>query len=356
MANAITKRTIKLADVAREAGVSHGTASNVFSRPDVVRKEVQARVHAAAAKLGYAGPSPLGRMLRAGKVNAIGVATAEPLSYFFEDPFSRVVMQGVSEACDRRGAGIALVSSANSEHLAWNMNSAVVDGFVVFCLEGGSKLIELARDRQLPFVALDYGTDDPDVATFGIDDRHGAQLAARHLTGLGHRRFGVLSLQSSDTPNGPSSFERISNCAYSGTRDRILGYFDALAEAGIDRSGTPIFETDNDWETTSAGLEYLFARDPGITALLCMSDRMAIYAFDWFAARGMRVPQDVSVVGFDGVPEAERSIPPLTTVVQPIQELGRRAAETILDGKAISIELPVTLAIRGSTAPPPNRA
>src|ERR1700754_2424050 len=102
-------KAVRLADVAKAAGVSHGTASNVFSRPEIVRKEVRDAVLAKAHELGYAGPDPKGRLLRAGKVNAIGVATAEPLSYFFEDPFARVVMAGISQACDATGAGISLV-------------------------------------------------------------------------------------------------------------------------------------------------------------------------------------------------------------------------------------------------------
>lgn len=130
------RKPIRLADVAKAAGVSHGTASNVFSRPEVVRPEVRERVLAEAHKLGYAGPDPRGRLLRAGKVNAIGVATADPLSYFFNDPFARVVMSGITQACDATGAGISLVSAANNEQLAWNIQSAVVDGFIIFCLEG----------------------------------------------------------------------------------------------------------------------------------------------------------------------------------------------------------------------------
>lgn len=343
---------MKLADVAREAGVSHGTASNVFSRPDIVREEVRERVHAAATKLGYSGPSPLGRMLRAGKVNAIGVATAEPLAYFFEDPFARVVMQGISEECDARGAGISLVSAANSEQLAWNINSAVVDGFVVFCLEGGSKLIELARERKLPFVALDYGFEDPTVHAFGIDDRAGARMAARHLVELGHRRFAVLSLQADEHPNGESSFSRLVNGAYSGTRDRINGYFDELNAAGIDTTTVPIFETENDKPTVDACLARIFEKDPSVTAILSMSDRMALDAINWLRANGRRVPEDVSIVGFDGVPEGLVSDPPLTTISQPMRELGRRAAGSILEGEQESIELPVSLLVRGSTAPP----
>ena len=186
------KKPIRLTDVAKAAGVSHGTASNVFSRPEIVREEVRERVMAAAHRLGYGGPDPKGRLLRAGKVNAIGVATAEPLSYFFDDPFARVVMSGISQACDATGAGISLVSAVNKEQLAWNIQSALVDGFVVFCIEGGSRLVELTRERRLPFVALDFGFDDETIAAIGVDDVAGARMAARHLAGLGHRRFAVL--------------------------------------------------------------------------------------------------------------------------------------------------------------------
>jgi DNA-binding LacI/PurR family transcriptional regulator len=349
-------KTIKLSDVAKAAGVSHGTASNVFSRPEIVREEVRERVHEAARKLGYGGPSPLGRMLRAGKVNAIGVATAEPLAYFFEDPFARVVLKGISDACDKRGAGISLVSAANNEQLAWNINSALVDGFINFCLEGGSRLVELTKERRLPFISLNYGFNEPDVPTIGIDDRHGARLAARHLVELGHRSFGVLSLQADENPTGPSSFGRLVTGLYSGTRDRISGYFDEIARAGIDVDTVPIYETENERETVFKGLDYLFERNPDITALLCMSDRMALDSIAWLQAKGRSVPGDVSIVGFDGVPESEISQPPLTTIVQPIEELGRRAANEVLDGAVSSSVLDVSLAIRGSTAAPRKKS
>jgi len=348
-------RPVRLADVARAAGVSHGTASNVFGRPEIVRQEVRERVHAAAEKLGYAGPDPKGRLLRAGKVNAIGVATAEPLSYFFDDPFARVVMSGISQACDATGAGISLVSAANNEHLAWNIQSALVDGFIVFCVEGGSRLVELTRERKLPFVALDFAFDDQTIASIGVDDCAGAQLAARHLVELGHRRFAVLAMPfSDDDACGPVSEERRRAAIYSGTRDRLLGYFDVLGRHGIDTGKVPVYETLNDEQTVHAGLEYLFARPERPTALLAMSDRMALIALDWLRRRDISVPGAVSIVGFDGVPESAASSPPLTTVTQPMAEMGRRAARAILDhdGSLPREVLPVELAVRGSTARP----
>jgi DNA-binding LacI/PurR family transcriptional regulator len=347
------KKAIKLTDVAKAAGVSHGTASNVFSRPDIVRGEVRERVLAAARKLGYAGPSPLGRMLRAGKVNAIGVATVEPLSYFFEDPFARVVMAGISEECDATGAGISLVSAANDQQLAWNIQSALVDGFIVFCLESGPRLVELARERKLPFVALDFSSDDPTISSLSIDDAEGAAMAARHLAQLGHRRFAVLSLHFGETGSGPASLEA-ARSAYSGTRDRLSGYVDALRSFGIAPDTVPIYETANDRSSVRAGLEWLFAADESPTAILAMSDNVALHALDWLRERNVSVPGDVSMVGFDGVPEGEVSDPPLTTIAQPMAEMGRRAVRTILDfdGTVRRDTLDVELVVRASTGAP----
>lgn len=348
-------RPIRLADVAKAAGVSHGTASNVFSRPDIVRGEVRERVRAAAEKLGYAGPDPKGRMLRAGKVNAIGVATAEPLSYFFDDPFAKVVMSGISQACDATGAGIALVSAANNEQLAWNIQSALVDGFIVFCAEGGSRLVELARERRLPFIVLDFGFEDRTIAAIGVDEVAGARMAAEHLVKLGHRRFAVLSMPFTENiDGGPARMEQADAATHMGPRDRLVGYLGPLAEAGIDVSRVPIYETRNDRATTAAALDHFFSRPAPPTAILAMSDKVALFALDWFRGRGISVPGNVSIVGFDGVPEGEVSKPPLTSVRQPMAEMGLRAARAILDfdGTVHREIMQLELVVRGSTAPP----
>lgn len=347
-----TEKPVRLADVAKAAGVSHGTASNVFAKPEIVRTEIRERVLAAATKLNYAGPDPRGRMLRVGKVNAIGVATAEPLSYFFDDPFARTVMAGISQACDATGAGISLVSAANQEQLAWNMQSALVDGFIVFCVEGGSRLVELARERRLPFVALDYGFEDEAIQTIGVDDEAGARLAAEHLCQLGHRRFAVLAMPFDDAGPGPVDTAGTDTGIYAGTRDRLRGYFSVLRRFGIDTGHVPVHATENDEPTTWAALDAIFASSTRPTAVLAMSDRMALHALEWFARKGIAVPGEVSIVGFDGVPEGAFSIPALTTIAQPMVEMGRRAAETILtnDTSVRHQLLDIELVVRGSTA------
>jgi DNA-binding LacI/PurR family transcriptional regulator len=347
-------RVVKLSDVAKAAGVSQGTASNAFNRPEIVRPEVRERVEAAARELGYAGPDPKGRLLRAGKVNAIGVATTEPLGYFFADPYARALMASISEACDVHGAGISLVSAANDEKLAWNIQSAIVDGLILFCIEGGNRLVELTRERKLPFIALQLEGIDDTVSAIGIDEFEGARTAARHVMALGHREVAILALHLGDEHVGPVTEADIDAALYSATRNRIRGYQAALAEAGVDRAAVPIYETDNDTASVHAALEDLFAADRPPTALLGMSDRVALIALDWLRARGLSVPGDVSVIGFDGVPDGAISDPPLTTVAQPIVAMGRMAANRILEGisKPIRERLDVELIVRGSTAPP----
>ena len=270
-------KPIKLTDVAKAAGVSHGTASNVFSRPAIVREEVRERVKAAADKLGYAGPDPKGRLLRAGKVNAIGVATAEPLSYFFDDPFARVVMSGISQACDATGAGISLVSAANKEQLAWNIQSALVDGFIVFCIEGGSRLVELTRERKLPFVALDLGFERRDDRGDRRRRCRRRRLAARHLAELGHRRFAVLSLPfAEDAGFGPASSRGRGRRSIPARATACAAISRSSPSFGIDTADVPVYETLNDEPSTRAGLEHIFASAEPPTAILAMSDRIAL--------------------------------------------------------------------------------
>jgi DNA-binding LacI/PurR family transcriptional regulator len=348
--------TPKLRDVARAAGVSQGTASNVFNHPDRVREEVRERVLAAARDLGYGGPSPHGRLLRAGKVNAIGVATVEPLAYFFEDPWARALLAALSRACDERGAGVALVSAQDRRRVAWNVQSALVDGFVLLCVEGGEELVELTRRRDLPFVAMSLNAQDRGVPSIAIDDRGGAALAARHLLGLGHRRFAILSFDvGPEGRGGRMSPAEIRQAPYANTRERVLGYLAALEEAGIAEGDVPIHVVPDSTEGPDEAMAAIFDAPEPPTAILAMSDLLALRASRWLRWRGLEVPGDVSITGFDGVPEAAMARPSLTTVAQPFERLARRAVAAILDDDVV-VEgeevMPVDLIVRESSGPP----
>jgi DNA-binding LacI/PurR family transcriptional regulator len=355
MATISKEKTARLADVAKAAGVSQGTVSNVFNRPNVVREEVREHVRAVAKKLGYKGPDPRGRVLRAGKVNAIGVTTAKPLGFFFTDPYVRVMMTGISEVSDKSGVGISLVSAASEEDLVWNVRSALVDGLILFCLDDAQRLVALARERQLPFVALSLGMFDATVSAVGIDNVAGARNAAEHLIGLGHRRFAILSLNLVPEGTGPVSYEQAISSATSTPRDRVLGYAQAFEAAGIDPRSVPIHEGDEGEAAIGAALKIIFSSPTPPTAILAQADRLALVAMRWLQDHGYSVPKDVSIVGFDGIPESATSTPTLTTIEQPIREIGRLAAEVILeyDGTVRHEVLDTKLVVRGSTGPAP---
>ena len=347
--------TIRLKDVAKAAGVSQGTASNVFNKPDVVREEVREHVLAVARTLGYAGPSVTGRLLRQGRVNAVGVAAIEPLSYFFEDLWARQLMAEISEICDARGAGVALVSARSDERLDWNVQSALVDGFILLCVEGGERLVEITRQRQLPFVALAIGAaGNQDIPAIGVDNVTGARVAAEHVIGLGHRRLAILSAMLSDGHAGRVSEDYVHSATYSTSRDRARGYWQAMDAAGIDRADVPVFETREDEASTHEVMAEMFAGPEAPTAILAMSDKIAMYAVDWLFRSGRTVPDDVSVIGFDGVPESAVATPKLTTMEQPMKEIARRAVEATLGGVQVAGKqvLQARLVARETTSPP----
>ena len=178
----------------------------------------------------------------------------------------------------------------------------------------------------------------------------------QHIAGLGHRRIGILALELDDQHEGPASLAAIEAATYSTSRDRALAYFDVFEKLGVPRGSIPIYETRSTRDSVYRGLEHIFAAGERPTAILAMSDRVAMFALDWLRERNLRVPEDVSIIGFDGVPEAALTEPPLTTVEQPIAEIGRRAVERILSGDA-SVKretLPVTLVVRSSTGRPPQ--
>ena len=344
----------KLTDVARAAGVSVGTVSNVFNRPEKVRTDLRARVEAAASALGYRGPDPAGRVLRAGRTDALGVILADGLSYAFNDPFARRFLSGIAEVCETSGIGLSLVA-ANDPDAAWRVETALVDGFVVHCLHDNPALLSNVARRGLPHVAVDM-LGDGETATILTDDRSGAEAAAAHLAALDHRRVAILSLEfdeNGQTGPVPPGHGRRAALRYMTTRERLAGYHAGLgweAEA---------YETLNDPETAADAVEHLFSRsaDRHPTALLCMSDALATAAIDALNQRGLVVPRDVSVIGFDDAPEAALATPPLTTIAQPIVEKGRLAAQIALGQAPMrSHRLPVHLVERSSTAMPPNPA
>ncbi len=187
----------KQSDVARAAGVSRSTVSNVFNSPERVRPEVRERVHAAALAVGFAGPDPKARLLLGGKANAIALITHDPLALWTESDAPRAFTAGVAEVCDEKGAALLLVSATNEEAAIRAVQSALVDGVILHTPDYMLKGVPgVAKARRLPCVTVEAETK-LDVSRINADSRSGAAEAARHLIRLEHRRFLILS---ADTP------------------------------------------------------------------------------------------------------------------------------------------------------------
>ena len=183
----------RLVDVAKAAGVSRGTASNVFNNPELVRPKlcVGKDREAAARELGYLGPDPKGRLLRAGKFNSIGVmppgnwGVADSL----RNPVFDLFLLGVGEACDEIGANLVIVPDRTGNH---GIKTALVDGFIFGRVEHLAEL-EPAQLRRLPFAVVDFDPG-PSISSVRADARAGCYAAAKHLIEHGHRRYGILSV------------------------------------------------------------------------------------------------------------------------------------------------------------------
>jgi DNA-binding LacI/PurR family transcriptional regulator len=236
-----------------------------------------------------------------------------------------------------------------------------VDGFVVYCMAEDDQMIDAVRERRLPAVYVD---DPPkasarDLPIVRVDDEDGARAAAEHLLGLGHRRIGVVTFELAPHPvGGLADLRRQAQTSFRPTRLRLDGYKKALASAGVLWEDVPVYECPENVPTEGAeAARVLLGMDPRPTALLATSDQLAFGVIEAVKEMGLTVPGDVSVVGFDDVPEAARSDPPLTTVHQDHVEKGLLAGRLLVAGlegeePQAPAMLPTLLVQRASTAPP----
>lgn len=350
-----------LRDVAKAAGVSHTTVSNAFARPDQLSAPLRERVLTTARALGYAGPDPAARSLRTGRHGAIGLAFSEDLPYAFSDPTAIGFLQGVAEACRGLRTNLLLIATrtlaeaddAAGRHGVQAVRDAAVDGFVLYSLARDSPVVASVLARGLPHVVVDQPRL-PGVPYVGIDDEGGARRAAEHLLAFGHRRFAVLSLKLvSDGRDGTASPGRVAAATYSVPVSRLAGYRAALARDGVDFAAVPVLECalNDERRAHDQLLPFLLGAERRPTAVLAMSDRLALGAVAAARAAGLTVPGDLSVVGFDDVAGAGLEGPFLTTVRQPHAEKGRLALQMLAaPGGAQERVLPAELVVRLSSA------
>src|SRR4051794_21203903 len=272
----------RIADVAREAGVSKTAVSFAFNNPDRLSPETATRIREVAEALGYR-PHPVARMLTQGETMALGVLTPQALSVIFSNPFFGAFNEGVALAAEEYGYGLHFISPVHGS-LARAIGRATVDGVVAIGLSEHHPEVEQIR-RALPIVLVD-STAMPDHPSIDIDDEGGARAAAEHLLALGHRAFLVIGVE----PPQPATQMEPEGV----TGRRLRGYRAALAAAGIALSDEQVVVGP---ASVAGGVEaFDRAWRDGLrpTAVLAMSDAMAIGAMRAIRGLGLSVPSDIS--------------------------------------------------------------
>ncbi|MGQ4386249.1 LacI family DNA-binding transcriptional regulator [Streptomyces sp. SAS_270] len=327
-------------DVAREAGVSRGTVSRVLNGGHYVSPAAQEAVNAAIHRTGYV-VNRHARSLITGRSDSIGFLLTEPQERFFEDPNFNVLLRGCTQALAAHDVPLLLMLAGTEDErrrITRYITAGHVDGVLLVSSHSGDPVAEELREAGVPLVAcgkpIGLGSK---VSYVAADDRDGARDMVQHLLSLGRRRIGMVT-GPLDTPGGV---------------ERLAGYREVLSAAGIEPDDRLIASGDYSRASGEAGAEQLLARVPDMDAVFVASDLMAQGVLAALRKAGLRVPEDVSVGGFDDSPAATAANPALTTIRQPWDRISNEMVRVLLaqigGEDPAAVILPTELVRRQST-------
>lgn len=330
-----------IVDVARVAGVSVSTVSRVINDKGDVSARAREAVRGALTTTAYT-VSPIARSLVGARTRLLGL-----YGRHLTEDYASALIRGVLEATEAAGYGVLLFAAvADDENPAGPLLGTLPDGLLVVSPTVAAHPDPRPRHRGRPVVFLEQRGDDDNAAGVTATNREGEAAATRHLVALGHRRIGFVA--------GPPSL--------SSSRERLDGFRSALAEAELAAATDLVVTGGNDRDGGLAAGRALLGRPDRPTAILANNDLAAIGVLRAAREAGLRVPEELSVVGFDDLPSAAHAHPPLTTVRQPLAEMGRRATEMLIawvEGAAPDprrVVLPTRLVVRETSAAPPATA
>lgn len=318
-------RRATLSDVAREAGVSTSTASVVFSGKTKVSETTRERVLAAATNLGYTGPDPMAASLRRGRSGIVAVVLEGQLRTAFLDPVTIPMMDGVTDGLASLGAGVLLLRDEPGEDEVSALTTAPVDAAVLIGCSGRMRSsLEVLRGRGIPVVVIEGDAGDG-IPRITLDNREAAAEIARHVQQLGHRDVVVVTLPAdSGRARGEVTAERLARATVDVTVDRLAGVREIYPGAPAHAAAASSID-----EGVIAGRTLLADPATRPTAVLAQSDLLAVGIIRAAEELGLRVPDDLSVAGFDGIRVDGIGDHMLTTMVQPAVEKGRAAGEQV---------------------------
>ena len=337
--------SVSIKDVAAKAGVSLGTVSNVLNRPDTVRPATRARVEAAIAELGFV-PNASARQLAAGRSRTIAYLVLDAGNPFFTD-----VARGVEEVARASGLSLFMCNSDQDadreDQYLEQLAELRVRGVLITAMDYTNPRLRKLRRQGVPVVLVDRApVDAEDCCTVGVDDVAGGELAISHLVEAGHRHLGMVG--------GPADIPQVA--------DRHAGALNAMSAAGLDPQGLVWIQTDalTIAEGRRAGERLLgLSKRLRPTGIFCANDLLALGLLQHLTQHGVRVPEDVAIVGYDDIEYAAAAAVPLTSVAQPRQLLGRTAARLLAEESDSGtthehqhVVFPPELIARASTAAP----
>ena len=318
-----TRGRPNLAAVAALAGVSASTASLAFSGAGPVSEATRAKVLAAAKKLDYAGPDPRAQSLRRGRSGVVGVVIEDRLRDAFRDPINVAMLDGIADALGAESLGLLLLTDTGEGGA--DISLAPMDGVILIgCSTELDRPVRAFRQRGIPIVAIEAEPMEG-VLAIDLDNRDATAHGARHLQNLGHTAVGLVTLPlEGSRQRGELEPHRIAASRAHTTLERIRGARDVFPHAsGVVAGGSSVEDG------LVAGRD-LLSRSPRPTAIIAQSDLLALGVIRAAEELGLSVPDDLSVLGFDGVRIEGAAPHELTTLVQPAVDKGREAGGAVI--------------------------
>jgi len=304
-----------LEKVSKAAGVSRSTVSRVINNHPNVSEATRARVQKAIKRCGYR-PNGVARSLATSTTHILGMIIPEAVTKLFTDAYFPLMLRGATEACNRRGYQLilSLFTPSVDPHIMYDrvLRSGYLDGVVVANASLDDRLIPTLLDEAIPFITIGRHPNDR-VPYVDVDNIGGARMATEHLIRLGHKRIAMITGPLNMTPS----------------RDRLDGFREVMAAHHLPVDDWAVVEGDFMEAGGRAAMVHLLPEKP--TAVFVGSDSMAIGAIKAIRDTGLRIPDDICIVGFDDIPSAVTIEPELTTVRQPIERLGQLVVEVLIE-------------------------
>ena len=321
-------------------GVSNATVSNAFNRPDQLSKKKREEILAACSELGYLGPNQAARSLRKGSFGIVAIILPDSLEYMVSDPVASQFMQGVASVLETGNANV-LLFAGHSKSISTVVD--FVDGFICYGAPRNPDLISQLAQTTKKVVTVDFNIEGR--ACVNIDNKQAAYEITQRAVSANDSNVAVLGLRLIPSDQVCRVYDnKLLDTQSSISHRRLDGYMQALSDKGVALTGDRIWNVpESNIELAAIAARETLTIEPRPSVILCMSDLIALATLREASAMGLNVPQDVKVVGFDGIDESTRSTPKLTTIQQNSVLKGRTAAQLFLNDKSSDDLLPYTI-------------